>query len=38
MAAPEDLTEGTHPVAGFLGRADAAITELIELGQLDLEL
>src|SRR6202011_1069882 len=37
----EDLTEGMHPIAGFLSRADAAATELIELiefGQLDLEL
>src|ERR1700730_10588468 len=37
----EDLTEGMHPVAGFLRRADAAATDLIkliEVGQLDLEL
>jgi hypothetical protein len=36
----EDLTERVHPAAGFLRRADAAASELIELievGQLNLE-
>ncbi len=37
----EHLAEGVHPVAGLLGRADPAVAELVELietGQLDLEL
>src|SRR3954471_23520442 len=37
----QHLAEGVHPVAGLLARSDAAraeLVELIEAGQLDLEL
>jgi len=37
----EHLAEGVHPVTGLLRRTDAAVAELVELievGQLDLEL